>query len=547
MKTAATIRALTRRSLDLLDRHQVPVLLALIAVVHFIVNLLWLRQDAFYLERVPDAFSHYYGVARLASDAELFGPLALLGDLREINGHYSMVALLPSALAGLALGKTALVLRAANVLFFVVALVSVYAIGRRCHGRRAGLLSAALFSLMPAAYAGWRTIGLDFPALCLTAAAVVFLLRSDGFRRRRDAALFGLVAGLATLAKPTSLFFLFFPAAHVLATGLLAARRDRAALLRVLRGAALCLAVLVLATAPYWAGRMHRMADLLTSHTTAHGMLRTEGDISLAGGIKHYLLALPLLFNGPLTLTAFLVLPLFFRRGRHRWVILLWLLVPLLIHMGLKIRHQRYIFPLVPAAAVVLGVGLAALRHRLRGWIVGLVGAISVVLWIACSFIPGQREGGSERVLSVIYRWQRTPGRPHTLSLLPDSVTGYVCSCGGSQFSGPPTRREELPLDRTLSNAVRVIERRHRAGRGAVVLVQGDPEVGAEPQMMQALAILSGALPRLSIAVVGGERDLERYKGVRRYFLGQPPGAGWVPVTEAHSPFVLWREARDAP
>ena len=546
MTTAATIRALARRSLDLLDRHQVPALLALIAAVHFIVNLLWLRQDTFYLERVPDAFSHFYGVSRLANDAEQLGPLALLRDLREINGHYSMVALLPSALAGLALGKTALVYRAANVLFFAVALASVYAIGRRCHGRRAGLLSAALFSLMPAAYAGWRTIGLDFPALCLTAAAVVFLLRSDGFRRSPDAALFGLLTGLATLAKPTSLIFLFFPAAHALATGLIGARRDRAALLRVLRGAALCLAVLLVSTAPYWAGRIHQMADLLFSHATARGMLRTEGDISLAGGIKHYILALPLLLNGPLTLTAVLVLPLFIRRSRHRWVILLWLVVPLLIHMGLKIRHQRYIFPLVPAAAVVIGVGLSTVRHRLRAVPVALVGAVSVVLWIACSFVPGQRVGGSDRILSVVRRWQRTPGAPHTLSVLPDSVAGYVCSCGGSQFSGPPTHRAEVPVD-SLSRAVRLIGRRHRAGRGAIVLARGDPGVGAEPQMMQALAILSDALPRLSFALVGGESDLLRYREGQRYFLGSPPGSGWVPVTGARSPFALWRETRAAP
>lgn len=446
-----------------LRRHQAPLILGFLCVVHLGATLLWLQTDRPGAVWFADDFVHLAGFHLLLAALELEGPAALLAYLTEVNSHYPMVAHYPLALAAWLMDPPHVAARVGNSLYALILLISVYHIGRRCHSRRAGLLAAALVSLMPAVYGGWRTVGLDFPAMCLTAPAVLMLLRTNHFSRPRAAALFGLVAGLAALIKGQSLMFLVWPAAYALGAGLWEARGDRAAMKRTALAGVAAVGVLALVTAVWWAGRLGHLAELVGAHATGEGMREYEGDISLLGGVSFFLGALPLAATGLMTVATVALLPAALRTmGRGRWVILIWLVLPLLLHMTLKVRNVRYIFPLVPAMAVLLGAGLCGLRWpRVQSALAAAVGVGAVGLWLACSLV------GEDHRRAII----TTPlGRVELPREQPGDLESFCMACGHEFYVFPRRTADFTDEVNTESRRMaRALARRHPGGAGLLL------------------------------------------------------------------------------
>jgi 4-amino-4-deoxy-L-arabinose transferase-like glycosyltransferase len=517
-----------------LRRLEVPLLLGWIVAVHLAVNLLWLRQDTLDVLRAADGHAHAVSLLQLLTWLDLGGVSALPHALRELHSYYPVMAHLPLALVGLLLEPTALVLRAANALYLIVLLVGVYGVGVSCHGRRAGLLAAALVSLMPAVYGGARTIGLDFPALCVTPLAILCLLRSDGLRDLRWAALCGICTGLAALAKGQALLFLAWPVAFVAAIALWEGRRERS--LRPLLGSAVVLGALLATTSIWWAGRLGYLWRIMQSHATGEGMMFYEGDISLLGGVLHYLRTFPFLVGGVLAVGLLALLPAFWRGSRQRLVILCWLLLPLVLHIVLKVRHHRYLFPLVPAVAVILGVGLSSLRPRLRGLGSAALTVGAAVLWLTCSF-----------------------ARSGPLAAVPGEARTCPWTCGDLAYAGPPLRPSSLRTAAPAERVARFLEARHPRGRGAMLYFFGEHE------LVQLVALVQTRLPALRLTEDANPGFL-RYRPPRtwqRYVLRNdetthPAGtAREVLRTEAELcfppdpvrrfPLILWQLDADEP
>ena len=481
-------------------RRQPALVLGLIAAVHLIVTMLWLGVHAPVEFVIPDSFVYNANLHHLRTVLETGGIQAALAYLRELNSHYSFLSLYPPALLSLPFEDVDRAARGANVLYFLVLIGSTFGIGRRCHSTSAGLLAAALVSLTPAVYGGWRTIGVDFPAMCVTSLAVWMLIRSERFSNLRASLGFGAAAGVAILCKAQSIFFLLPPAAYVLFTALTGARsKGTADMRRVLLTGVATVATVLLVTALWWGGRLSETVEKLTIHSSGEGMLFFEGDISLWGGVTYYLGALPLLLTGAVTVTLALVAYPFWRSSRHRVVILLWLVVPLVLHMVLKVRHFRYLFPLVPAAAVMVGVGLSALRPKLRRWAVPAVVLAAVALWILCPLVGSRCPGLARPSLE----------RPRDLMGAPSSPASFLVSCGDYDYVAPrcPTETGE-----------RVLALAHRAGRW----MQGARRSGRPAVLYHSLPMTTHAAairrhyPALWLSLSG-------FAQLRAY----APGAGW--------------------
>ena len=510
-------------------------LLGFLTLVHGVTSVLWLRADTHVdMGRVPDDFAHYWGMANLHAAISIDALDGTVNGLRVISSYYPLLAQLPRALTGLLLGPSPLVFRAANVIYFVVLVASVYGIGRRCHGRRAGLLAAALVSLMPAVYGGARTMGLDYPSLCMTALAMLALLRVDGFVKPGRAVVFGFCAGLAILTKGQSALFLIWPAAVVLGRAVWSARAAGAIrMVRPLAGGVLSVAAVLATTAVWWGGRAGELVQIMGAHTTGEGMLELAGDITLWGGVLHFVKALPLVLSAPLALGLLLLLPVFWARaGRHRWTILAWLVLPLLLHMVLSVRHPRYIFPLVPAAAVLLAVGLCSLRPRLRAAGAAILGVLGVAAWITCSVgpramrrPPGAPYGPEHTVdralcFEQVDLWQ---GRQaETIA----SVTDVLLSCGSCEYAGPPSPPIFLETVERAARLTAVLQQQSADGEGMLLYTDGIYRA------VQSMVMVRAAMPRLLFLDVLYARDLlsAAPHGYRRYVLwdakGGPPCPG---------------------
>ena len=415
---------------QIIQRHQVPLVLVWITVVHLVAVLGWLSLDTMDVYWVPDDFAHVTGLFQLLTSLELGGAGAALRYLLEINSHYPLLAHYPLALAVLIFGSAEVTARAANVVYFVILLVSVYGIGRHCHGRRAGLLAAVLVSLTPAVYGGWRTIGLDFPSLCATPLAILCLLRSKDLTDLRASLAFGLATGLATLLKAQSLFFIAGPAAFVLVRGLLHAHHEGGAaqLRRTAAGAAAAALSFVALTSVWWGGRLGYFMEQILSHATGEGMHHFEGDVSLWGGVKYYAATFPYLVPGVMIVLALALSPLFLKHARQRYVVLIWIFFPLVLHIVLKLRHYRYLFPLVPALALMVAVGLVSLRPRWRGALTAATGIALLFLFIACPFNGEICREVKASLLAPYYEAVDHKQQP---------AMAYLAGCGDAIFTAP--------------------------------------------------------------------------------------------------------------
>jgi 4-amino-4-deoxy-L-arabinose transferase-like glycosyltransferase len=101
-----------------------------------------------------------------------------------------------------------------SLLFWLFVLIlTVYESGRLLFSREAGLLAAAVVSFYPITFGLTRSFYPDLPALALTSLTWMAYLRSDGLRKPGWTAFFGLAAGMAQMAKWTSIFFWIGPVA----------------------------------------------------------------------------------------------------------------------------------------------------------------------------------------------------------------------------------------------------------------------------------------------------------------------------------------------
>lgn len=524
--------------LDLARRHQDVLVLTFIVVVHLVTLVAWLHADRVNMMRAPDDFAHYWCLANLHAAMSLDFWEGTVNGLRVLGSNYPLVAQLPRAAVGLIFGPSPVVFRVANVMYLVVLLLSVYHMGRRLHGRRAGLLAAALVSLTPATYGGMRSFGLDFPAMCMTALAVLTLMRVDGFRKLGACLAFGACAGLAILAKGQSALFLIWPAAWVLGCALWRGRTAQgAARWRPLAGGAAAVLTVLLTTAVWWLGRLGELTSIMGAHTSGDGMLEVAGDITLFGGLIHYAQSLPMVLSAPLALATLLVLRAFVRGSRRPWLILIWLAVPLVLHVVLSVRHPRYIFPLAPAAALVLAVGLCSLRARWRPVATGAVAALGVAAWIACSTVSPPRAPRYCGPLCYVHHDLWDNPKPARLS----DLLGSAITCGSCEYAGRPSLPQPREVRAHAARLVQALRTQSLDGRGLLVYTDG------EYRVVQTMVMARQALPDLLFMDVLLAPDLlparppHRRRSLALWDVGKdPPAAGARRVSGP--PLRLWLE-----
>ena len=491
-----------------LGRFRVPLVLGWLTLVHFAASWLWLDADAYVLYDVQDQGTHISSLVHLVTNLELGGPAAVLRAFREFHQFYPSAAQLPLALPALILGPTPTVYRLANVFYFVLFLLAVYRLGRLCRGQGAGLLAAALGSLLPAVYGGWRTVGLDYPLVGVTPWAIYFLLASDGLRNLRRAAAFGAIAGLAVLIKGHALVFLFWPAALLWARALW--RPGRGGRGPVLLGGGLAVGLLAAVSAVWWWGRLGFLTSKLLAHFAQQNVM-LEDIIPLHQRPGYVLLEMVCLSSVGAALALVLVLPRFYRTCRHRHELLAWLLLPLGFFIALGLRQPRYLLPLAPVVALILGCGLWSLGPRLRAWASGATAAALTLVWIVGSY--SLASDGSMGPL-----WTEL----HHASLSERVLLSR------SVISHPPRPAYMTRTHRLTRALSKFISRRHPGGEGALLFFSD------HQQLTTLVVALQEQLPGLRLQFHGftdGDRlyTFAPPRSWRRYALMRNPGPGAPP------------------
>jgi tetratricopeptide (TPR) repeat protein len=370
--------------------------LGLLILFHAAANIAWLQQDGRSL--YGDTGNH--ARASMAIFEALRHPgLDLPLRINRAAAIWPPVGYLLTQPLYMALGVSTDVTTFTTTLWFALAILFTYFIGRTLYDWRAGLLAAFIFSFYPAIYLQSRTYYVDMALTAMVLIALYCLLRTDDFRRRRASLWFGLALGLAALTKNAFIIMLSVPLLAVAGRGLaangLAAWRQLAAwqpgkglepaaqaLMQRMTNMALAGLLAALLAAPWYLSHAGFLAFIITGDVMS--------DVHLAAKpITWYLLKFDealLIWPYGLLLVGLLVGLLRWRQ-RGNWFTLLWLAGGVALITMITRQNVRYLLPVLPAAALLSAAWIVALPSRLaRSALIGITALFQIALFFAMSW-----------------------------------------------------------------------------------------------------------------------------------------------------------------
>jgi len=340
--------------------------------------------------RNPSAFTYLlHGLLRLGA----LGPLSGVADAPD---PYRAFLLDPTPF--FVTGRTLAALLCA------VAVVAVYAVGRRLWGTREGLVAAAAlaFAFLPVAYS--RMALTDTGALIGVPIALLGAVRALEGGRLRAFALSGAGAGVAIGFKYTSGSVLL----ALLVAAIVALRRRPARWRRTLVGLAVGAVVAALVftlTTPFFFADLGASLDNLANQAEIIAGQQKVGQ-GAGSGFAYYLDTLGWGFGIAAGVAALAGAVVLLRRDPARAAVVLVFPVFLLVYLSSQARFfARYLLPIYPVLALLCGVALVAAVDLLR---VGTRARVAALVLLTLLVVA--------QPLAADVRTMRLLGREHTLS-----------------------------------------------------------------------------------------------------------------------------------
>jgi 4-amino-4-deoxy-L-arabinose transferase-like glycosyltransferase len=283
------------------------------------------------------------------------------------------------------------IILASGSIWLAILILATYGLGKQVHGRRSGLLAAAIVSFYPIIVALERDFLLDLSLAAMVTLSLWLLLRCVPFDRRGWAIALGLSLGLGNLIKWP---FLIFMAAPLLAALFQISRQKRWSRAR-LTNLAICLIVGgSLVVGRYLFSYLFLPKELynwtlITQLITGFAQTAGHPPWYTLSGLIYYGVTL---VNHQVTfLFALLFLasiPAFLREGiRGRLILSLSIGVPFVLATLLPVKEQRYTVPYLPVIAVISAIGLNSIRRAsIRTAVIILVLVIGLFQFFASSF-----------------------------------------------------------------------------------------------------------------------------------------------------------------
>jgi len=260
-----------------------------------------------------------------------------------------------------------------NLFWLLLIMLAVWRLGERFHGRSAGVLAAWLSALVPISAGLSREVLLE---LCLAATVswtMVVLAEPGCLGHRKGWLKLGLWAGLGLLAKWTYPLFVAVPFWLALTRDY---RKDhRVDWVGAAKGILVCLAL----SLPWYLHSPATLIKRLLANSFQVGAQEGDPGLGSLSGWLFYPLNIindQLLIGLGLFVLAGLVWTLMKDR-KNSGLVLAWFLGGLILVSLLRNKDTRYIYPLVPAACLLMVGWLTAVRIRaLRN----VLGALALLL-----------------------------------------------------------------------------------------------------------------------------------------------------------------------
>jgi len=265
-----------------------------------------------------------------------------------------------------------------NLAVVLLTQVLLFDLGRRLADRFSGLLAAGLYPMIPAiTFMAHRWDAMVHQNLVLVAAAW-FAVRSQGFSRLWATVGFGAVAAIGSVlsARETD-NLLFMAAVGAISVGAFIQGLFGPAKVRTAIGTAALAGIM----AWFMVNYAFPLVDFAYFQDEMGNSEYVEGAsrLSIAAVTAYPLRMYSDDFTPWLIAPFLLALIPFLRRGRGRWILSMWLLLPLIALSMVGKKNFYYAAPVYPVIPLVVGIGFASFKPRAIGLILG-IGTL-VVSW----------------------------------------------------------------------------------------------------------------------------------------------------------------------
>jgi len=315
----------------------------------------------FYLWQIAVAINRSYGVLRLPATGAPETPAA--------DSFAAMI----------------LVGRLLTALLGALTVWAVFALGNRLFGRAAGLLAGAAYALIPAAVVHGHFATVDVPATFFVTVALVYgsRLLAPGFRFIQVSLLAGLFCGLAAATKYNAGLVLLAPLAALYLRRRLAGGVSRVEPWSVIGAAIVGFVIGCPGVLLNWAQFCADFGFELRKSGEGMGLLFTGTG---SGWVYHLTSSLRFGLGLPLLLLSLAALAMAFaRRTRQDWFLLAFALPYYLVIGYAQVRFLRYVLPLSPVFAVLIG-RLLTESWPDRAWISRAAAGLGAAVGLATLF-----------------------------------------------------------------------------------------------------------------------------------------------------------------
>lgn len=238
--------------------------LILLLLFHLYMNLWWLRVDEHGIQSDEElhmltARAYHEALFPVNEHASLGARLSKAWWLETPSQSPVHPPLLPltGALAVALFGYSVDVLAFCNTFFFLLMLIAVFQIAKGFLSTREALYAVAVVSFAPMLYTASRYFMTDYLSMTLCVWAMLVLMRSRNFLSTRSALLFGILNGLALLARLTTPIYYFLPALFFFIQGIKENRNNKKALLRLFMNGCLAVVATLAIAAPWYVSHAH--------------------------------------------------------------------------------------------------------------------------------------------------------------------------------------------------------------------------------------------------------------------------------------------------
>jgi len=293
-----------------------------------------------------------------------------VGDVRTVLARSSFYPPLVPCLGGLAYRLFPSDVAFGQIVIFAflgLGMAATYRLARRFTDGPGAVVAAVLLGTAPVVVNQALRFQLDVPLAAMVAVALEALLWTEGFRRAVPSVLAGLALGLGMLTKPSFAVYV----APALALALLAVP-DR----RAMANAAAAVVVAIAVALPWYGPRLLGLPLQAQNRSFRQAAEAGFPDALSSASLAYYPRTLPLQLGlvGVVLVGCGVIVAVW----RRHWYVLA-ALTPLVGFFLIQNKQLRYTLPLVPAAAVLAGIGLSGLPRALRRVALVAVAAAAIV------------------------------------------------------------------------------------------------------------------------------------------------------------------------